>query len=383
MKSKLKFNIVIISIVLLIFSLMGFSNSAPISKNAMSKALEDNVKLIFLHHSTGNCIWEGGVSSWITQYNSSKGKNYQITQLAFPKSSPYGWANYPYDYWNIWVNHAGSQPYMEEPTLEILTQQYDIVIFKHCFPVASISADVGTPNIASSTKRIENYKLQYDSLKTKMKTFPNNRFIVWTGAALVQGGTNEASAIRTREFFNWVKNNWDEKGDNIFLWDFYELETEGTLYLKNEYANSTTDSHPNKTFSQTVAPYFSRRIVDVIEGRGDTADIMGKSGTTGTGSENPEQAINDFRLYQNYPNPFNPETTIEFQIPKPSFTTLKIYNTIGQLNRTLLSEDLSQGIKSIVWDRRNDLGCPVSSGIYIYCLRSGNLSDAKKMLFMK
>ena len=63
--------------------------------------------------------------------------------------------------------------------------------------------------------------------------------------------------------------------DNIFLWDFYELETEGGLYLKPEYATSPTNSHPNKDFAQKVAPYFCQRIVDVIENDGTKTTLTG------------------------------------------------------------------------------------------------------------
>ena len=50
---------------------------------------------------------------------------YFIEEKIFPKAEPYGWNNYPYDYYNIWVKNAGEQPFMEEPTLEILTKEYD------------------------------------------------------------------------------------------------------------------------------------------------------------------------------------------------------------------------------------------------------------------
>ena len=69
---------------------------------------------------------------------------------------------------------------------------------------------------------------------------------------------------------------WDVKDDNIFLWDFRELQVEGGLFFKNEFAVSANDSHPNSEFSKTVAPYFCKRIVDVIEGRGDIGNLTGK-----------------------------------------------------------------------------------------------------------
>jgi hypothetical protein len=246
------------------------------------------VKIVFLHHSTGGVIWAGrtwkvvqkvlgtsDVASWFTEYNRANHTDLRIEQLEFPTGNDYEWANYPYDYYNIWVKHAGSAPYRGEPTLEMLTAKYDVIIWKHCFPVGNILPDTGVANIDSSEKRLENYKLQYAALKEKMHSFPDTRFIVWTGAALLQSGTTPDEARRTREFFDWVKSQWDEPGDNIFVWDFYQLETEGGPYLKPEYAASRNDSHPNSDFAGTVAPLFAQRIVNVIMGKGDSTSLTG------------------------------------------------------------------------------------------------------------
>jgi hypothetical protein len=236
----------------------------------------EGMRIIFLHHSTGELVWKGGVKQWFKKYNAEKGTNYKISEWAFPKASPYGWKNYPFDYWNIWVKNAGDKPFMKEPTLEILTKEYQVIIWKHCFPFSKIKKDIGAPDINSEEKRIENYKLHYSALKEKMREFPNTKFIVWTGAALVKNATDEESGKRAKEFFEWVKKEWDQPGDNIYLWDFYQLETEGNLYLKEEYAVSSNNSHPNIKFSQMVAPLFCQRIVEVIEGRGDVSSITGR-----------------------------------------------------------------------------------------------------------
>jgi hypothetical protein len=216
------------------------------------------------------------VASWITSYNSSHSKTYQVTEREFPASSPYGWNNYPYDYWNIWVNHAGNQTYLNEPTLEILASQYNVIVWKHCYPVSEVSADSGSASVSSSTQSLQNYKLQYAALKAKMHSFPNTRFIVWTGSAEIQSETTAANADRAQQFADWVKNTWDEKGDNIFVWDFRQLETEGLdggRYLPAK--NSDGSSHPNTALTKVIAPYFAQRIVDVIEGRGDSGSITG------------------------------------------------------------------------------------------------------------
>jgi len=238
----------------------------------------EKTEIVFLHHSTGGAIWKGSTNRYVhkitgkgdveryfSKYNKANNTAYAITDLVFPKNEPYGWKNYPYDYYNIWVKNAGDQPYLEEPTLEMLTGSYDIVIFKHCYPVGIIQENTGNPDIDSDERRLENYKLQYQALKDKMHEFKDHKFILWTPAALVENNTTEAQAQRTREFYEWVMNDWDEEGDNIYLWDFYQLETEGGLYLKNEYAMSPDDSHPNPSFSGKVAPLFAQFIIDVVE----------------------------------------------------------------------------------------------------------------------
>jgi hypothetical protein len=240
------------------------------------------VHILFLHHSTGGCVWGGGVPQWFTNYNTQHSTNYQITERAYP-DTPYPWANYPYDYWNLWVNPSGpantTQPGVH--TLETLVANNDVIVFKHCFPVSGIDPDTGNASVSSEEKTEENYKLQYAALKERLHQFPNKKFVVWTGAALIQSATTQEQGQRARDFFTWVKNTWDEPGDNIFVWDFFELETEGGLYLKQAY--SSGDSHPNAAFCQTVAPYFGQRLVNVIEGHGDTARLDGRS----TGSEFP------------------------------------------------------------------------------------------------
>jgi hypothetical protein len=137
-----------------------------------------------------------------------------------------------------------------------------------------VEADTGSPDITSSTQTQENYKLQYAALKDKLHEFPNVRFIVWTGAALREVDTDPDSAQRAHDFFEWVKSTWDEPGDNIFIWDFRQLETEGGLYLSP--ANASTDSHPNDTFAQAAAPLFCQRLADVISGRGDSTSLTGQ-----------------------------------------------------------------------------------------------------------
>jgi len=90
-----------------------------------------------------------------------------------------------------------------------------------------------------------------------------------------------------------------------------------------------------------------------------------------------------YSLSQNFPNPFNPTTTIQYQLPKSSHVTLKIYNVLGQEVRTLIDEVQNQGKKIVVWNGKNNNGQHVSSGVYIYRIHSGEFSKTKKMILLE
>lgn len=260
-----------------------------------------DTNIVFLHHSTGSFIWygkrasvfnraigliskdlkrkwrkKGKVPKYFKEYNQANGTTYHIEEQIFPKREPYGWNNFPYDYYNIWVRNGGDEAYMEEPTLEILTKQYQVIIFKHCFPVSRINADRDSADINSEFKSISNYKLQYLALRDKLHEFPESKFILFTGAVHIEANLKRDQAERTSKFFDWVRDEWDISGDNIFLWDLYSVQTEGGLYLKNEYALSESNSHPNNTFSTYAGKFLFNRIIDVIENNGEGTLLTGK-----------------------------------------------------------------------------------------------------------
>jgi hypothetical protein len=89
------------------------------------------------------------------------------------------------------------------------------------------------------------------------------------------------------------------------------------------------------------------------------------------------------KLLGNYPNPFNPSTSINYALSEDGFVSLKIYNTLGEEVANLVNEYQVAGIKSAVWNGRNDAGQSVASGIYIYRLTAGNVVLSEKMLFLK
>jgi lysophospholipase L1-like esterase len=91
----------------------------------------------------------------------------------------------------------------------------------------------------------------------------------------------------------------------------------------------------------------------------------------------------DFRLYQNYPNPFNPKTHIEYQLPKQTRISLKIYNIMGQEVRTLVDEVKEAGYHSVIWNGLDNNGTPITSGIYYYRMVTDSHVEVKKMVLLR
>ena len=97
---------------------------------------------------------------------------------------------------------------------------------------------------------------------------------------------------------------------------------------------------------------------------------------TGIAEENSWSVT--YELGQNFPNPFNPVTTMEFTLPRPEYTTLKIYNILGAEVATLVSDKLQAGQHKYTFD-----GSSLASGLYYYAVTAGEFRDVKKMVLLR
>ncbi len=88
-------------------------------------------------------------------------------------------------------------------------------------------------------------------------------------------------------------------------------------------------------------------------------------------------------LAQNFPNPFNPRTTIRYRLPDGSEVSIRIYDLLGNLIISLTDHYQAAGDHQVQWDGKDARGMSVSSGLYLYSLRAGNLTLTRKMMLMK
>lgn len=89
-------------------------------------------------------------------------------------------------------------------------------------------------------------------------------------------------------------------------------------------------------------------------------------------------------LRQNYPNPFNPSTTISFNVAQRSKVRICIFNTRGQMIRSLVNnEEWKAGSHTVTWNGDDDGGHQMASGIYFYRLEVNGKIHSNKMTLVK
>ncbi|MCB1150184.1 T9SS type A sorting domain-containing protein [bacterium] len=105
-----------------------------------------------------------------------------------------------------------------------------------------------------------------------------------------------------------------------------------------------------------------------------------------TATEDPEfetPATMLLSLAQNYPNPFNPSTEIAFTLETPGRVTLDVFDMRGHLVRRLVNGRLEASVHTVTWDGRDGEGRGVSSGTYLYRLRTDAEILSRSMVLMR
>jgi|GEM_PF-714337 len=89
----------------------------------------------------------------------------------------------------------------------------------------------------------------------------------------------------------------------------------------------------------------------------------------------------EYKLSQNYPNPFNPTTTINYELKNSGHVRLSVYDILGNEVATLVNQYQPAGKYNVEFDLNNVR--KLTSGIYMYTLKSDGFNFTRKMLLLK
>ena len=126
--------------------------------------------------------------------------------------------------------------------------------------------------------------------------------------------------------------------------------------------------------------YYAVTALDLHENESDPSELVN---VTLLSLEDIRGLPEVFTLQQNYPNPFNPNTQIQYALPTNANVSIIIYDLVGRQIRTLVNEQVNAGYHSTLWNATNDMGSPVSAGVYIYTITANDFRDVKKMILLK
>ncbi|MFI5219489.1 MAG: T9SS type A sorting domain-containing protein [Bacteroidia bacterium] len=98
--------------------------------------------------------------------------------------------------------------------------------------------------------------------------------------------------------------------------------------------------------------------------------------------------INEFQISNgviaNYPNPLSDQTNFIYTLKTGGDVQLKIFNTIGQVVRTLVNERQNPNTYSKVWVGDNDKGRILYNGLYYYTLSvNGKTIQTNKLVISR
>lgn len=118
-------------------------------------------------------------------------------------------------------------------------------------------------------------------------------------------------------------------------------------------------------------------IAPMLEKIGFVAD------TTTSGLKEESNGAMKFELKGNYPNPFNSSSTIEFILPLRQKVDITVFDVLGRKVKTLINGMMEKGKNFISWNGESSRNEAVSSGIYIYTIRTAGLQLSGKMILQK
>lgn len=212
------------------------------------------VKLIFIHHSTGQ--------NWLADGNGNLGKWLNQNNY-FVSDTNYGWGDPDPDggsgpigdhtdigHWYNWFVGARSHFFLSDLFAE--SQQHcsysrravtppgenAIIMFKSCFPNSNLDGQPSDPpttgsnplrgqGAGSAFMTVGNAKGIYIDILKYFKTRPDKLFIVITAPPLARGDTTSAQAANARGLNTWLAKSWlkNYPYKNVAVFDFYNVLT--------------------------------------------------------------------------------------------------------------------------------------------------------------
>ena len=201
-------------------------------------------------------------------------------------------------------------------------------------------------------------------------------------------------------YYSWsdtVEIEWYTSNDSLYVVNYdNEDNISDTMGLAYSINNDILNLEGTMNFCEMMDDYEADYCYDMMEmmiGADDIQEIKMRinimmnfnDGTFAELDPNYDESVlpTSFNLNQNYPNPFNPITSIQYELPEDALVNITIYDMMGRNVKTLINGLQKAGYRSVQWNATNSSNEPVSAGLYIYTIQSGNFLQTRKMVLVK
>ncbi len=196
---------------------------------------------------------------------------------------------------------------------------------------------------------------------------------------------NLSGSIAKTQFtvlLNWTANTVDD----LMNYKIYRSTSSSFVPNDSDQIGASVDTAYVDSVSDGVY-YYKVAAVDIHNNIGPASEVWGTGPLDVTGE--PDGAVPSvYALGNAYPNPSRGNTTIQYQLPKASEVSLKIYNIVGQEVKRFDLGAKAAGYHQVSWNDRN-----ISAGVYFYRLsakggsaaggQAGDFSSTKKLMIVK
>lgn len=252
--------------------------AAPIPQADNPGPPDHVVKLIFIHHSTGE--------NWLTDGYGDLGRTLGQNSY-FVSDTNYGWGpdsigdRTDIPNWTEWFASASTPTYMDAlfnesgqnsgytRTLPDPGGENQVILFKSCFPNSELGGSPNDPPGDYEDMTVGGAKYVYNTILQYFATRPDKLFVVITAPPL----SDDTYAANARAFNNWLLNDWLAENNyalnNVAVFDFYNILTspdahhrfkdgqvEHIVTARNTLAYPSGDDHPSIQGSRKATDEF-------------------------------------------------------------------------------------------------------------------------------
>ena len=251
---------------------------SPNSQTDNSNPPDEVVKLIFIHHSTGE--------NWLTDGYGDLGRALGENNY-FVSDTNYGWGpdaigdRTDIPNWAEWFASGNTPTYMSAVfnesgqnssytrTLSDPGGENEIVMFKSCFPNSALEGSPNDPPGTYEELSVSGAKYVYNTILGYFATRPDKLFVVITAPPL----SDSTYADNARAFNQWLINDWLRENNytlgNVAVFDFYNILTDANAHhrvnngqiehvigIRNTLYYPSGDDHPSVEGSRKATEEF-------------------------------------------------------------------------------------------------------------------------------